>query len=229
LDPNDKMASSGRHGYAYSYSYEGNAECDHGYGGGQTQVSADENDDSFIVKLHCPGLTSMKWIVKLYSLVLGGLGVILSFTWICFHLYVLGVTSLAELRQHRYLDITLGVILLVSMLCLLYGTYSQSPYFLILFFILSLVVVIGYWTWYIYVNFVSTDPVVFEDQIGRIGLVLTLVYCLLLVPIMLLYRYMELQMTDGIMTTSSNGSGGGGGRLDARKFPPRYEESFEYR
>ena len=62
-------------------------------------------------------------------------------------------------------------------------------------------------------------------QIGRIGLVLTLVYCLLLVPIMLLYRYMELQMTDGIMTTSSNGSGGGGGRLDARKFPPRYEES----
>ena len=64
-------------------------------------MSPDENDDSFIVKLHCPGLTSMKWIVKLYSLVLGGLGVILSFTWICFHLYVLGVTSLAELRQHR--------------------------------------------------------------------------------------------------------------------------------
>ena len=52
------------------------------------------------------------------------------------------------------------------MLCLLYGTYSQSPYFLILFFILSLVVVIGYWTWYIYVNFVSTDPVVFEDQVS---------------------------------------------------------------
>ena len=84
------------------YSYEGNGECDHGYGGGQTQVSPDGNEDSFIVKLHCPGLTSMKWIVKLYSLVLGGLGVILSFTWICFHLYVLSVTSLAELRQHRF-------------------------------------------------------------------------------------------------------------------------------
>ena len=32
-------------------------------------------------------------------------------------------------------------------------------------------------------------------------------------------------MTDGIITTSSNGSAGAGGRLDARKFPPRYEES----
>ena len=65
----------------------------------------------------------------------------------------------------RYLDICLGIILLVSMLCLLYGTYSQSPHFLILFFILSLVVVIGYWTWYVYVNFVSQDSPVFEDQV----------------------------------------------------------------
>ena len=65
----------------------------------------------------------------------------------------------------RYLDITLGVVLLVSMLCLLYGTYSQSHHFLILFFILSLVVVIGYWTWYIYVNFVSLDYPVFDDQV----------------------------------------------------------------
>ena len=87
------------------YSYEGNTECDLGYGGGQAQASPDGNDDSFIVKLHCPGLTSMKWIVKLYSLVLGGLGVILSFTWICFHLYVLSVTSLAELRQHRLVQV----------------------------------------------------------------------------------------------------------------------------
>ena len=66
----------------------------------------------------------------------------------------------------RYLDICLGLILLVSMLCLLYGTYSQSPHFLILFFILSLVVVIGYWTWYVYVNFVSQDSPVFEDQVN---------------------------------------------------------------
>ena len=67
----------------------------------------------------------------------------------------------------RYLDITLGVFLLVSMLCLLYGTYSQSSHFLILFFILSLVVVISYWSWYVYINFVCQDSAVFEDEVGR--------------------------------------------------------------
>ena len=67
---------------------------------------------------------------------------------------------------HRYLDITLGVFLLVSMVCLLYGTYSQSSHFLILFFILSLVVVISYWSWYVYINFVSQDSAVFEDEVG---------------------------------------------------------------
>ena len=67
---------------------------------------------------------------------------------------------------HRYLDITLGVFLLVSMVCLLYGTYSQSSHFLILFFILSLVVVISYWSWYVYINFVSQDSAVFEDEVS---------------------------------------------------------------
>ena len=74
-------------------SYEGSGECDHRAPG----VEA----DMFTLKLHCPGLTSLRWVVRLYSLVLGGLGVILSFTWVCFHLYVLSMTSLMELRQHR--------------------------------------------------------------------------------------------------------------------------------
>ena len=52
------------------------------------------------------------------------------------------------------------------MLCLLYGSYSQSSHFLILFFILSLVVVISYWSWYVYINFVSQDSAVFEDEVG---------------------------------------------------------------
>lgn len=68
----------------------------------------------------------------------------------------------------RYLDITLGVVLLLSMLCLLYGSYSQSSHFLILFFILSLVVVICYWSWYVYINFVSHDSAVFEDQVREL-------------------------------------------------------------
>ena len=54
------------------------------------------------------------------------------------------------------------------MLCLLYGSYSQSSHFLILFFILSLVVVICYWSWYVYINFVSHDSAVFEDQVREL-------------------------------------------------------------
>ena len=60
-----------------------------------------EADTSLVVRLHCPGLASLRWVVKLYSLVLGGLGLVLSFAWVCFHLYVLSMTSLVELRQHR--------------------------------------------------------------------------------------------------------------------------------
>lgn len=231
LELNDKMANNNRQGYAYSYSYESHQQqdCDHSYDVTRSGPGhgSGANDDSFIVKLHCPGLTSLRWMVKLYSLVLGGLGVILSFTWICFHLYVLSMTALIELRQHRYLDITLGVVLLVSMLCLLYGTYSQSHHFLILFFILSLVVVIGYWTWYIYVNFVSLDYPVFDDQIGKIGIILTFLYCLLMVPIMMLYRYMELQTSDNVSIISALGVASNA--RNNRKYPPRYEDSIEFR
>ena len=78
-----------------SLSYEGQQDFDH------FTSSAREGEESFILKFHCPSLSSLRWIVKLYSLVLGGLGFILAFSWICFHLYVLSVTSLQELRQQR--------------------------------------------------------------------------------------------------------------------------------
>ena len=48
-----------------------------------------------------PRVSSFQWMLKLYSLVMGGLGIILSLSWTCFHVYVLSVTSLPELRQHR--------------------------------------------------------------------------------------------------------------------------------
>ena len=57
--------------------------------------------EGLVIKLKCPGVLSFKWCLKLYSLVLGGLGLLLSFIWVCFHLYVLSQTSLQELRQLR--------------------------------------------------------------------------------------------------------------------------------
>ena len=56
---------------------------------------------------------------------------------------------------------------------------------------------------------------VYPVQVGKIGLVLTVVYCALLVPIMLLYRHTELQQAGAGDTT----------RDQPRKYPPRYEDS----
>ena len=48
-----------------------------------------------------PRLSSMRWLLKLYGLVMSGLGIILSLAWSCFHIFVLSVTNLQELRQQR--------------------------------------------------------------------------------------------------------------------------------
>ena len=65
----------------------------------------------------------------------------------------------------RYLDITLGLLLLVSMLSLLYGSYSLHPILLVIFFTLSLTVLVAYWIWYLYTNFIASHYPVFEEQV----------------------------------------------------------------
>ena len=67
----------------------------------------------------------------------------------------------------RYLDITLGLLLTVSMVCLLYGSYSLLPSPLIIFFTLSLTVVLCYWLCYLYTNYMAHYPV-FEEQVSQI-------------------------------------------------------------
>jgi len=51
---------------------------------------------------------------------------LLAGVWVIFQLYVLSQTTNQELRQQRYVDIFLGLLLLASLLCLLYGSYSES-------------------------------------------------------------------------------------------------------
>ena len=51
-----------------------------------------------------PRVTSVQWMLKLYSVVMAGLGIILSLSWTCFHVYVLSVTQLPELRQQRWIN-----------------------------------------------------------------------------------------------------------------------------
>jgi len=83
-------------------------------------------EESLEIKLRCPRVSSFRWCLKLYSLVLAALGLLLSFIWICFQLYVLSQTTIYELRLQRYLDIFLGLLLLLSLVCLLYGSYCES-------------------------------------------------------------------------------------------------------
>ena len=66
----------------------------------------------------------------------------------------------------RYLDIFLGLLLLLSMFSLLYGSYGESSIFLIGFLALSLAVVIVYWCWYFYIKYAVTDYPAFDEQVS---------------------------------------------------------------
>ena len=66
----------------------------------------------------------------------------------------------------RYLDIFLGVLLILSMLNLLYGSYQESALFIIGFLAFSLAVVIVYWCWYAYTQYAGGDYPVFQEKVS---------------------------------------------------------------
>ena len=55
------------------------------------------------------------------------------------------VISLKTFNDHRYVDILLGLLLLASLLCLLWGSHSESRLWVIAFITGSLAVVLSYW------------------------------------------------------------------------------------
>ena len=110
-------------------------------------------------------VSSLSWCVKLYSLVLASLGLFISFLWVCFQLYVLGQTTSQELRLLRYLDIFLGTILFISMLCLLYGGHFHSQISITAFITTSLGVMITYWCLYLYYTINDEDLPLYDDQV----------------------------------------------------------------
>lgn len=159
-----------------------NAGSAYSYNCHQNSRKPREEDDSLEIRLRCPRISSFGWCLKLYSLVLGGLGLFLSFFWVCFQLYVLSQTNNYELRLQRwdekhyillslknglirYLDIFLGLLLFLSLICLLYGGYSESQIWIITFIIISLGVVLSYWGSYLYNNHVGGDYSDYEEQV----------------------------------------------------------------
>ena len=67
--------------------------------------------------------------------------------------------------------------------------------FIIVFMTSSLGVVVLYWSWYTYYSY-DTDTLVYEDQTGTC-LVITFIFLLLLLPVCLHYRSVELQLSAG--------------------------------
>ena len=55
--------------------------------------------------------------------------------------------------------------MLLSMISLLYGSYGLHSSLIVIFFILSVSVVISYWSWYFYVNIITSNYPVFEEKV----------------------------------------------------------------
>ena len=119
----------------------------------------------------------------------------------------------------RYVDIFLGLLLLASLLCLLYGSYSESRLWVIAFITGSLAVVLSYWCCYLY-NTHAAHLEEYPDAEGTITEVATLLsvlYVLLLLPVLVLYRSLELAASEPHPVESAE--------EEHEEPPPKYEES----
>merc|ERR1719499_1291810 len=177
-------------------------------------------DESVVIRFSCPSLSSLSWCVKLYSLVLASLGLFISFLWVCFQLYVLSHTTSQELRVLRYFDIFLGVILIISMSCLLYGGYFYSQISITAFITTSLGVMITYWCLFTYFSYNNDDLPLYDDQAGSIGLLLTVLFLLLLLPVLLQYRLLEKEPDQQTRNDDT--------WPHRRRPPPKYSECFQH-
>jgi len=178
----------------------------------------EEQQNTVEISLRFPRISSFRWCLKLYCLVLAGLGLFLAGVWVIF-LYVLSQTTNQELRQQRYVDIFLGLLLLASLLCLLYGSYSESRLWVIAFITGSLAVVLSYWCCYLY-NTHAAHLEEYPDAEGTITEVATLLsvlYVLLLLPVLVLYRSLELAANEPHTVESAD--------EEQEEPPPKYEES----
>ena len=116
----------------------------------------------------------------------------------------------------RYLDILLGLVLLLSLVCLLYAGYSQSRIWIIAFITASLAVVFTYWCWFLYIKASGMDFPDSEEITWDVLAILSCIYAFLLIPVLFFYRSLELAANPPSPT-----------RIDfhsKRKPPPKYDD-----
>ena len=116
----------------------------------------------------------------------------------------------------RYLDILLGLVLLLSLVCLLYAGYSQSRIWIIAFITISLAVVVTYWCWFLYIKASGMDFPDSEEITWDVLAVLSCIYAFLLLPVLFFYRSLELVANPPSPTRSDSHV--------KRKPPPKYDD-----
>jgi len=150
-----------------------------------------ESEEGLTIQLRLPSLSSCHWCLKLYGLVVGGMGVIFSFLWIIVHIYVLTqIKDDGDIRMQRYLDILMGLSMLVSLVSLEYGSMSGEKAPLALFLILSLATIAGYWLWFLYLKYLKMENEASKEQ-GGVGVWVTGVYIVVVLPVLLFYRSLD--------------------------------------
>jgi len=150
-----------------------------------------ESEEGLTIQLRLPSLSSCQWCLKLYGLVIGGMGVIFSFLWIIVHIYVLTqIKNDGDLRMQRYLDILMGLSMLISLVSLEYGSMSGERAPLALFLILSLATIAGYWLWFLYLKYLKMESEASKEQ-GGVGVWVTGVYIVVVLPVLLFYRSLD--------------------------------------
>jgi len=136
-----------------------------------------------MMKLDCCH-TPLQWGLRLYGATVGVLGALLSLFWVAAHLSCLSTTPGGDATLQRYLNILLGLSLLVSLVSLEYGSMFGERAPLVLFLILNIATVFCYWIWFLYLDHLRLDER--EQETGLAPL-----YLLLVLPVLLLHRSLQ--------------------------------------
>jgi len=150
-----------------------------------------QGEGGVTIILKCPRVSSLHLFLSVYLCVMGGLGSVISGLWVTGHVYVLSHTSEYSLREQRYVDVCVGLSLLVSQTCLVYGARGSRIQHVLAFFILSSLVILSYWTYWacLYYSRAETEA---SKELWDTLTVLTLVYvALLLAPTVPFYKHLE--------------------------------------
>ena len=102
----------------------------------------------------------------------------------------------------RYLDILLGLVLLLSLVCLLYAGYSQSRIWIIAFITASLAVVLTYWCWFLYIKASGMDFSDSEEITWDVLAVLSCIYAFILLPVLSFYQSLEMMANQELPVSS---------------------------